>query len=94
MNEEISGYRCMTIFSPQKILSTTLLFEIPPCFLVTPTPRLPPLTYLLLTSPSWCASLFVSLNNPDTDLEMSWTYMTLLALLAVLLALSCESDAG
>lgn len=34
----------------------------------------------------------LSLNHPDTHLNMSWTSAALLALL--LLALSCESDAG
>lgn len=42
-------------------------------------------------SPSWSVSLLISFNNPDTEVKMSWTYATLLALLAVLLALSCES---
>lgn len=58
-------------------------------FLQAPTP---PLTYVLLTSPSWSASLLVSLNNSDTEIKMSWTYATLLAFLTVLLALSCESE--
>lgn len=52
----------------------------------------PPLMYILLTSCS--PSLLKSFSNSDAEMKMSWTYTTLLALLIVLLTLSCESDAG
>lgn len=47
---------------------------------------------LAYTSPSWSASLTISMLQ--TELKMSRTYAILLALLTVFLVLSCESDAG